>query len=455
LGTSLRHPAQLSRPLAILLAPAHWLERARGRRRLVLVAVYSLVLALVGAVLWRQSRLSGLPEVSIAVDPRTILSISVPEVQNAFVLYRAARAKLKRDQTIERRIFGGAYAWPANDEAALAFLRSNDEAVELWRQGSERSDGLACPMADMLKPETSLPEHQVLRPFFWHARVRISREEACGDMGGAWRWYRALIRSSRLGARHAPWIGRVLGAAHDRAVVGLIAGWAADPRVDAPLLRAALHDVIEANKLTPPDRETLEIDALQAESVFNDSRYVARLFADDPWGTGEVDKTNWQNHLDALRRVRWFLANEPERSRRIIRLGFANLLEHWDEPLVTRPRLVGTAKTPQILFDARFQSPPEATAIDPSKLAAEWESAVLVKTLSLQSLGSIRAAMDRDHSQRARMVLEIARQVYAREHDGLLPENDEALVGECLSELPRDPLNDALRASGGNDSMMR
>jgi hypothetical protein len=415
------------------------LERSRGRRRLVLAFAYSLIVLLVGVLFWRESRLAGLPDVAIPFDTKRLLALTVPDERNAFVLYRQAGLKLKRDQTIERRIFGMPYAWPKKDEAAQAFLKSNDGAVDLWKKGSDRPDALACPIIADLGPERGLLERTTMRPFFWHALVRASRDEARGDVAEAWVWYRALIRSSRHSGRHGSWIGRALGRAYDTYVLARIAAWSADPRVDASLLRAALEDVLDANAMTPPDREGIEVAYIEAPNALQDQDQIARLLMADRWESGEVDKTAWQNHIPVLRRVRWFLANEPERSRRVARLCFANWLNHVDDPPSQRPPLVGTTKTPALVFDARFLSPPKARSIAPSKLASELESSVLTTTLELDKVGRYCLMIDRDHAQRAAMVLTVARQLHAREHGGRLPTDDQVLVGRYLDRLPYDP----------------
>ena len=73
-----------------------------------------------------------------------------------------------------------------------------------------------------------------------------SRSEADGDMAGAWGWYRAVLRGSRLLGRHSVIIARLVGNSEYAAARNKIASWAADPRVDARLLRVALDDVLEA-----------------------------------------------------------------------------------------------------------------------------------------------------------------------------------------------------------------
>jgi hypothetical protein len=440
-----RHAWRLA--VRVILLPATSLERSRGRRRLALISLYTLIIIGIGVLLWRRSRLAGLPDVPAPFDPKPLLALSVPDDRNAYVLYHEARLKLKRNQAIERRIFGGAYAWPSKDEEALAFLASNDEAVELWLKGTTKPDALPCPIAQ-LGPETGLPDLAVQRPLFWHALTRASREESQGEMAGAWVWYRGLIRSSRHSGRHAPWIGRVLGCSHDTSTGRRIATWAADPRVDSSLLSRALHDVLDANTLTPPDAEAIQLAYVEAAHVFRDPEQVSRLLVNDPWDIGEMDKKEWKNHIPWLRRARWFLANEPERSWRVVQLSFTNLLDHWDDTPSQRPPMVGTVKSPQILFNAPFRAPREARGVSPTSLAAELEAAVLNKTLSLSNLGRYRKHFDRDRSQRANMVLDLARQLYAREHLGQLPVSDKLLIGTYLDRLPDDPTNPAPADAG-------
>src|SRR6185312_13445806 len=99
-----------SHVVRVVLAPARLLERVRGRRRLGLIVAYALIAAAIGVMAWRESRLIGLPDIGEPFDPAPVLALRIPDDENAFVLYRQASARARRDGTIERRIVGG--PWP-------------------------------------------------------------------------------------------------------------------------------------------------------------------------------------------------------------------------------------------------------------------------------------------------------------------------------------------------------
>ena len=120
--------------LRLLLSPLTLLERSRGRRRLALVAAYTLVVAAVVALAWRESRLVGVPDVGDPFDAAPLRALRVPEDRNAFTLYHRASLQLKKNLDIERRICNTPYVWPS-DSPALAYLAANEEADALWRRG--------------------------------------------------------------------------------------------------------------------------------------------------------------------------------------------------------------------------------------------------------------------------------------------------------------------------------
>src|SRR4051812_20680935 len=69
----------------VLLAPARWLERARGRGRVMLVALYLLVGAVAGVFIWRAVSLNDLPDVGDPFDVEAEAAIDMPAAENAFV----------------------------------------------------------------------------------------------------------------------------------------------------------------------------------------------------------------------------------------------------------------------------------------------------------------------------------------------------------------------------------
>ena len=82
-----------------------WLTSGRGRRLAIGVAVGWI--ALVGVTIWRMQSLDGLPDVG---DPFDVTEarrpVEIPDADNAFVAYAAAKAKLgnPRNQVDDARM---------------------------------------------------------------------------------------------------------------------------------------------------------------------------------------------------------------------------------------------------------------------------------------------------------------------------------------------------------------
>jgi hypothetical protein len=414
----------------LILAPAGFLERTRGRKRLALGGLYCLIIAFVGVLVWRQSRLAGLPDIADPFDRQRLLALSVPDDRNAFVLYEKASSKTTHDSPIEKRLLGGSYAWPpATDHEGLAFLAANAEALAIWRQGCERPDALYTPIRE-LSYETRLPLVQEHRHFFRLAMIETSRLESAGDMAGAWRWYLAALRGSRLVGRHGVIIARLVGCAEYAVAQGKISAWAADPRVDAQLLRCALDDVLEVNAMTAPNSESIQCEYLSGLKMMSDPNKLLRYITSDPSLSEDIDMRVWYRHLPGYWTAWYFLGHEPERSRRILKLTFANWLSQCDKLPSERPRMVGSKANPQLLFDVE----PPPGAVGPVAMVSRTESALFAKTI-FPSYAAFQRAYDRDLAQRVRLVIVLAEKLYERKFGKEAPSPD-ALIGPCLERFP-------------------
>src|SRR4029077_11091468 len=82
---------------------------------------------------------------------------------------------------------------------------------------------------------------------------------------------------SRHAGRHGAIIERTVGAAIFETASRRIAHWAADPRVDAAVLRRALADAIEADAMTPPVSNSMNLEYLM---FFRDVKEF-RVLADE------------------------------------------------------------------------------------------------------------------------------------------------------------------------------
>jgi hypothetical protein len=416
----------------VALAPGRWLERTRGRRRLGLALVYGLIVACAASFGWRASRLRGLPDLGEPVDTRALRALRIPEDRNAFVLYAQASARAKLWDHVERKYFTGSYLWPTPEVPELAaYMKDNAEALELWRQGCERDEALCTPLSEIAFDSrlVGLSEH---RNFCRMALMEASRCRAAGDVAGAWRWYRSALRGSRLIGRHATAVGMLIGAAEYQTVRAGIAAWKADSRVDARLLRRALDDVLAINALSAPLSETLEVEYLATQRSLGDPQWLIKSLADNPLDVKDaaVDRKAWYTYLPIYWKVRWFLGNEPECSRRLTNLAFANWLAESDRPPSQRARRVGRVDGTPLFYDVV----PARGAPSAEALAARVARNLHARSV-LTAYGSILGGYDRDRAQRAALVMSLADALYTLQH-GQPPRSPKDLIGTCLAGFP-------------------
>jgi hypothetical protein len=425
--------------LRIALAPARWVERARGRRRTLLIALYVVIATVLGSLVYRQARLAGLPDVGDPFDTAPLLSLRVADEGNAFVFFRQARAGSVHNREVELRLLNSPYAWPAEDDAeALDYLARNEEALQLWKRGTECPDALERPIGE-LTFESMLPDIQEHRHFVRLASLHVSRELARGDAAAAWDWLRAILRGSRLVGRNGIAIAGLVGVAEYSVGSNLAKRWGADPGVDAPLLRRALAEVEEINDLTAPPSSGLRVEYLSTMKSIADADKVDTFLLENPYTDSPFDRVAWYNHWPAYRGVRRFLTHEPERTRRLLRLAYANWLTHCDDPPGERPQIVGPAdlvtpppQGPRTAFWFFDETPPAGPA--PRALAARMEATPLAASL-LIAYPAFQKAYDRDRSQRIGLVMSLAEEVFRREQ-GRDPESPRELIGAVLERFP-------------------
>jgi hypothetical protein len=196
-------------------------------------------------------------------------------------------------------------------------------------------------------------------------------------------------------------------------------------------LRRALDDVREINARTEPVSEMLRREYLALMREMADAESFRTWFLANEVQYRRLDLADWTNHLPGRWPVAWWLQNEPERTRRLARLTFANWLAHCDDPQDSRPSKVA-CKPP---FPRLFDTPAPGGGPAPAELAARLADSPLACFI-LNDSGPADDLYDRDRAVRATVVLTLARELYARENGGRAPESDDALVGTYLDRLP-------------------
>lgn len=265
-------------------------------------------------------------------------------------------------------------------------------------------------------------------------------------MAGAWDCYRAVLRM----AVHVRRRERLA----DRARVSLwlpllqkhLATWAADPRTTIDQVRRALEEVVASRPGPEWDAFTLKIEYLDLMR-FLDRRVVP---------PAEQIEEEWTYRLGDLQlpvdlalglyRVKRGLAREPERSRRVIRLLFANWLAHVEHPRQRKPAAravfhIAKLSNGVLLYHVSPDAPADARALSPQEVAS-WlvtaDDAKLAFRSAFLAWPNVRRR--EQHSDRELLVL-LAGEIYRRER-GAPPASDEDLVGTYLQRLPDDGSSD-------------
>src|SRR5262245_21638906 len=124
-------------------APLRWIERARGRRRLGLLVLYGLGVALAALLARRWTSLNGLPDLGDPFDVEAFQAPRVPDSQNAWTYYERALERLD-DRALEH-LSSDLHAarkgdWATSSPELGAWVDANRDALDQWRLASERPD---------------------------------------------------------------------------------------------------------------------------------------------------------------------------------------------------------------------------------------------------------------------------------------------------------------------------
>jgi hypothetical protein len=437
-------------------------RRARQLAIVVLALAGTLVVGACGVVLRRTTCLIGLPDVGDPFDVAAFRAFQVPEDQDAFALFREAAAKLRPMPDLPKaaKRAGPTVAWSQADSQLRQWLEASREALGLFRQGAMRADGMASTLRDPF--QFSLHDLK-LGAFVWLALLDASRLEEQGDTTAAWAGYRAIFHMRDHIMRRGTVFDRYVADHFCRGLEPRIASWAANRNTDVPLIRRALDDVRADEPQPDWDAFSLKLDYLQMMSMLDRPDGWAQQGTDEDQSIrigGEPLPPNLVWSVNAARR---YLINEPERSRRVLRLAFANWLAHVQErdqarckPAVRASFLLHTRPTHLSFYAPGPSAPVAASALSPQELPRWLITTRDAKVLLFQwPWPTIRSSEKRQY--RALVVL-LAEELYHRER-GSRPPSEEALVGPYLDHLPDDgssELDDgtALRVDDSDDSAL-
>jgi hypothetical protein len=398
--------------------------------------------------LWWSIQLLGLPDIGEPFDVAAFRALRIPDDSNAFILYRQAAERLvplikprePKGQSIDQRA-----PWSKAAPAVRQWVERNREAMELFRRGADRPDALNSAGASGHVRTYELWSAFV--SFKDLALLEASQLEDQGDLGGAWAWYRAALRvTCHVGLRGTTFERR-FAQNWNGEILRRLEAWAADPRTDAATLRRALDDVLALGLLTPVESYTLKADLQILENDLTNRHNPGRWRLLNRLRKVTVGSADYQLDSDTVGAIAdaWrFWRREPERSRRVIRLAFANWLAYYDVPADRRGGPDLDVSGPFDFYQFGADAPAQARALSPRALD-RW----LRSTSDAQILLSgwdVRSIRIRERANYRALVVLMASQLYRRDH-GTDPPSEAALVGPYLKELPDDGLGETGRAS--------
>jgi hypothetical protein len=418
--------------LVMLGAPLRWIGKSRRR---ICGATLLLLAIIASPSLWWATQLVGLPEIDDPFDVAEFRAFTVPEDRNAFVLYSRAATLFNANPGDLKRGNGNVDMlprWSQADPEIRRWAEQNREALEVYRKGTERPDALDPAIGsdrENLKTVGALWSLRLL------ALLEASRLEEQDDMAGAWRWYRAVLRTIHHVGMHASFERRNLILRWHRELHNRLTTWADDRRTAPALLRRALDDVVACEELAPSERDSLKAGFLEVMSLLdgpsNPGRAVPLARFRRFWNPNyTLNPEQIQGVWNAWR----FCRREPERSRRIVRLVTANWLAYLNMPVGDRPK-----PDPKVasfdLYSFGQQSPAQARALSPEALERWINSAYDAQKVLHYLVGNGIPIVER--ANHADLLVLLGAALYHRDH-GSDPPTPEALVGPYLKSLPAE-----------------
>ncbi len=414
---------------------------------------------ILGVSIWGVRSLRGLPDVG---DPFDVAAarrpIAIADKDNAYVAYAAADAGGFRIPAGLAKVDFKALTWSEAGPDVREFLGQNRSVLAIWREGSERPDALYHqPGASAV--DTLLPLSQDMRLVALLAGLEGSRLEQDGAMGRAWEWYRAMLRFSRHVGRHGCLIERHIGAAVHEVATRRILRWAADPRVDTGQLRRALDETLAADALTAPLSDALKFEYMMYLRDLDELRVMVNLKEVPlPGGKGGLMEglTSQMGIRAPVQRALLRASNDVERSRRAMRLLFANWMAQVDRPAAMRAGVA--VREPALIYATDPTAPAAANAVSPEFLAKALDRNALSRSIFhfdepgyrpyQAEVWEGKGPLARERRRRSTLIVRLAAELYRREH-GAAPPTAGALLGNYLKDLPEgiapgDPIPKAL-----------
>ena len=126
-------------------------RRARRLARLMLILAIGVAFMAGALEIWRGASLLLLPDIGDPFDVAAFRAVRIPEDRDAAVLLRQAEERVNRrmpNLSFAARRLAPAYQWSAAAPELRDWVTANRDALELFRDASERPDATVHPALD-------------------------------------------------------------------------------------------------------------------------------------------------------------------------------------------------------------------------------------------------------------------------------------------------------------------
>ena len=364
--------------------PGRFLRIRLSRIRVVTAAILGALALFAGVSTWRMRSLADLPDIGDPFDvERARQAIKIPDSDNAFEAY--AKASLTPGDAppefwAERSNKQDALRWSTAKPTNLAYLEKHRRALEIWRLGSERADCLPYQPAELSAASiiNFVPESMV------HAAMAALEGSRLKTRG---RWPRPGTGIGPSCDRAGCWAGtgwRSSGISGRIRTSWLPGGSCTGRRIPGsmPGCCAALDEALAADRLTAPLSEMLKLEYLIIMRELKEMRFFPRDIPLPGGKEGLLENAipTWRAGIrNEIQQFRFRASNEPERSRRALRLIFANWLSQVDKPAAKRAPFSRYAGV--LIYDVDQAYPPAARGVTPEDLGRAIEESLLAKSV--------------------------------------------------------------------------
>ena len=416
-------------PLRWVLASLRAIEHVQGWKRIAVILVCLLMLAVVGVLTWRAASLFNLPDVGDPFDVEAFLDAEPAADRNASTIYQGASAALKPPFLPDYQFPLDGWEmidWETADPEVRRWVTDNRDAFAIWLLGSQRPEAQELDLAT-INGSTPLPYGSALNDFAQIAALEGSRRRAEGDPAGAWDVYRAGLRASRHAGMRGGLVQRGIGARMLQLLSGPVQDWMADPSVDAELLHRALDDLRAIETMTASPSEAFKVEYLILLHE-NQGPWAYRIWKSDLY----PQTYGMPQFFPGFHQGLWFMRREPERSLRVLRIAIANQLAECDRRQDRAP-LVPLPRSKYKWYDVGPTAPPAARALDGASFD-NWLSSCLYAPVAFRGFSRIDA-LESDR-QLAHSLVDQAAEALDERENGTAPPSIEAPDGPDPDRLP-------------------